>query len=169
MRKRRGQFDELFNLPMGGELVVAPNAGETIQAALKRLKVWASKQKGRDRAYRMRIDGGAIRVQRTPPGRNTPLSDWLLMKAGDRLLLKTNPTAADRKKAIGTADHLTSWRPPAADGESKRVPGMWSTGFDARGRLIAFCAEDRDGKWCDDDDDYGFNHPSYVGWNGEWP
>ncbi len=167
MRKRRGQFDELFNLPMGAELVVAPNAGETIEVALKRLKLWASKQKTFDRAYRMRIDGSAIRVQRTPPGRNTPLSDWLLMRAGDRLLLKTTPTAADRKKAIGTAEHLTSWRPPSANGESKRVPGMWLTGLDARGRLIALCAEDRDGNCCDDDCE--FNHLSYVGWNGEWP
>lgn len=169
MRKRRGHFDELFNLPMGAELVVAPNAGETIEAALKRLKVWASKQKSLDRAYRMRIDGSAIRVQRTPPGRNTPLSDWLLMKAGDRLLLKTSPTAADRKKAIGTADHLTSLRARSANGEAQPLPGQWSTGLDARGRLIAFCVADRDGNWCDDDDDCGFNHPSYVGWNGEWP
>lgn len=168
MRKRRGPFEELFNLPVGSELAVVPNPGETVAVALKRLKLWASKQKGQDRAYRMRIDGDIVRVQRTPPGRNTPLSDWLLMRAGDRLLLKTKPTAGDRKKALGTADHLLGlYRSRAPDGTRRRRSGNWITGLDSQGRLIALCGVDLDGNGWDGNGD--FNGPSYVGWNGEWP
>lgn len=166
MRKRRGFFEDLFNLPIGGELVIAPEAGETAEHALKRLKLWASKQKCHDRAYRMKIDHCVIRAQRTPVGRNTALSDWLLMKAGDRLLLKTKPTKADIKKASGTADHLLCPR------HKERLPGhksvgLWVTGLDRQGRLIALCFEDKDGNRMPGH--FELDGPSVVGWNGEWP
>ena len=166
MTKRSGPFKELFDLPIGSEMVVEPNASETGEHALKRLKLWASKQKPLDRAYRMKIDGEVIRVQRTPMGRNTPLSDWLLMKAGDRLLLKTKPTAADIKKAWGTAEHLNSPRHvKRASGEWN--VGQWTTALDREGRLFTLCVTDKDNNTMK-------GHievvgPSTVGWNGEWP
>lgn len=166
MRKRRGYFDDLFNLPIGGELAIAPDTGESVERALERLKGWASKQRAHDRAYRMKIDGGVIRAQRTPMGRNTVLSDWLLMKGGDRLLLKTKPTKADIKKASGTVDHLVRPR------HKQSLPGyvdwgLWDTRLDRQGRLIAMCFRDRDGNWAPND--FEADGPSAVGWNGEWP
>lgn len=165
MAKRSGPFKELFDLPIGGEMAIAPNSGETLEHTLKRLKQRASKWKPQDRAYRMKIDGEVIRAQRTQMGRNTVSSDWLLMKAGDRLLLKTKPTRADIKEAWDKAEHLNSPR------HIKRVPGerrygQWETGQDRQGRLIALCVEDRDGHMMP-----GYielDGPSTVGWNGEW-
>ena len=166
MRKRRGYFDDLFTLPIGGALVIAPDTGESAERALERLKGWASKQKAHDRAYRMKIDGEVIRAQRTPMGRNTVLSDWVLMKAGDRLLLKTKPTKADVKKASGTADHLLCPR------HKERLPGhksvgLWHTGLDRLGRLIVLCCEDKDGNRMSGH--WELDGPAVVGWNGEWP
>ncbi|WP_322965874.1 hypothetical protein [Sphingomonas fuzhouensis] len=166
MRKRRGYFDDLFNLSVGGELAIAPETGESTERALRRLKGWASKQKAHDRAYRMKIDSGIIRVQRTPMGRNTVLSDWLLMKGGDRLLLKTKPTKVDIKRALGTVDHLGSQT------YKHRLPGhtakgAWYTGVDRQGRLIAMCIQDKDGNYAPPDIEV--NGPFVVGWNGEWP
>jgi hypothetical protein len=166
MTKRSEPFEKLFNMPIGGEAVIPPNINETGEHALSRLKLWASKQKPHERAYRMRIDGEVIRVQRTPMGRNTPLSDWLLMKAGDRLLLKTKPTAADIKKAWGTAEHLNSPRGSSRKPGERNV-GQWTTALDREGRLFSLCITDKD-------DNTMAGHidivgPSTVGWNGEWP
>lgn len=166
MAKRSAPLEELFNLPIGSEMVIAPDAGETEEHALKRLKLWASKRKPDGRAYRMKIDGNVIRAQRTLMGRNTRLSDWLLMKAGDRLLLKSKPTKVDKKKAWGTASHLNSLC------HSKRAPGQinggqWETAVDRNGRLFALCVVDRDDNCmpgC-----IVIEGPSVVGWNGEWP
>ncbi|TXC69605.1 hypothetical protein FSB78_00485 [Sphingomonas ginsenosidivorax] len=159
-------FNDLFDLPVGGEMIITPNNNEAPQAALERLKLRACKWKAQDRAYRMRIDGSVIRAQRTPPGRNGKLSDWLLMKAGDRLLLKTKPTVTDIKKAWGTAVHLSSTS--TAESRSRVLhKGMWHTALDTQGRLFALCVEDRDGVMMP-----GMIEivgPSEVGWFGEWP
>ncbi len=166
MRKRRGYFDALFNLPVGSEQAIAPDTGESAEQALKRLKGWASKQKAHDRAYRMKIEGEIIQVQRTPMGRNTVLSDWLLMKAGDRLLLKTKPTKEDIKRASGTVDHLRNQKyKQCLSGHPTK--GGWDTRLDRQGRLIAMCFEDKDGNWAPND--FDANGPYIVGWNGEWP
>ena len=166
MAKRSALLEELFDLPIGNEMAIAPEPGETVEHAFKRLKLWASKRKPQERAYRMKIDGDVVRVQRTPMGRNTPLSDWLLMKAGDRLLLKTKPTAADIKKAWGTASHLSSPR------HVTRAPGEWNVGhwvtdLDREGRLFALCIMDKDNNHIPGI--FDIIGPSTVGWYGEWP
>lgn len=170
---RRSYYHSLFDLAIGAELAIAPEPGESVEAAVRRLKLRGAKWKGQDRAYRFKADRGAVIAQRTPIGCNGPLSDWYLMQPGERLLLKSRPTPQDRKKAWQTAEHLTTRYRLGPEGNvpsflrKNRVYGNWTSGLDRRGRLLAFCATDVSGK---DVADYTalFDGPCKLLWAGEW-
>lgn len=172
MRRRRLEFEHIYHLPMMGETLVFPHDGESFEDAFDRLKQRLYKWKANGKAYRMKADGIAIRIQRVPVGRNTPLSDWLLMEARDRLLLKARPTPRDRKKAMSTADYLNGRYLKSGLTRTERPKdkwlGHWLVDEDRQGRIIIFCGRDEDGN--------SFQSSSFIDqgrtirqlWSGEW-
>ncbi len=172
---RPSPYLHLKNLPIGGEATERPETGETPEKALKRLKDRFAKYAAEGLHFRAKIDGDVIRVQRTCEGHNTKIGDWLMMKAGDRLLLKTNPTPADIKKARGSCDYINGrgWKKfghlPLAERRCAMdaLPGGWIIVPDRQGRLVVECFEDTDGKTIDRT--LGDAAPLRILWAGEWP
>jgi hypothetical protein len=158
-------FNELFELPIGGEMVISPNSGETPDAALKRIKHRTCKWKSQDRAYRMKLLDGQVYTQRTPMGCNGKLSDWLVMKAGDRLLLKSKPTAADVKRAQDMCSHINGSRNLDKFGNRPKRRGQWEPVRGRQGLLVLRVTDDQGTM-------PGYiemDGPAVVGWHGEWP
>ncbi len=173
---RPGPFEQIYNLPTGGEATARPKAGEPIDKALQRIKVRLAKYAAEGRYFRAKIDGDVIRVQRTREGHNTKIGDWLMMKAGDLLLLKTNPTPADIKKARGSCDYINGrgWDKikylPLAERQrlGPTLPtGCWLIFPDRHGRLVVACCTDEDGNTIVRDP--GDTAPLRTLWAGEWP
>ncbi|WP_312490301.1 hypothetical protein [Sphingomonas sp.] len=172
---RPGPFERIYNLAIGDEATAWPKPGEPIEKALQRIKVRLAKYAAEGRYFRAKIEGNAIRVQRTCEGQNTKIGDWLMMKAGDRLLLKTNPTPADIKKARGSCDYINGrgrrkvGHLPLPERRSalKAIHGGWIIVPDRQGRLVVECFEDTDGKMIDHS--LGDAAPLRQLWAGEWP
>ena len=172
---RPSPYLHLKNLPIGSEATERPNPGETTERALRRLKDRFAKYAADGFHFRAKIDGEVIRVQRTREGHNTTTGDWLMMKAGDRLLLKTNPTPADIKKARGRCDYLNErgWKKfghlPSAERRQalNTLRGCWLITPDRQGRLVVECWTDVD---CNEiEDTSGDAAPLRTLWAGEWP
>lgn len=169
---RPGPYEELFNLPILGEMVIVPELEEGPEAALKRLKLRASKYRSQDRSYRMKIVNGHIHVQRTPFGLNTKMSDLLMMKAGQRMLLKSNADPSDRRKATSAAFYLNTTRyrnltrgDPLHHTKSG-FTGYWEIEIDVVNRLIAYCGVDVEGQF--DEHLSRLSSPLLTPWMGEW-
>ena len=122
-------------------MVIDPKFGEPVSTALKRLKLYGSKHSKQGLAYRMRIDGDNVRVQRLPTGIKPKLADWTLMKAGERLLLNATPCLADITAAKKTACYLTDLQSYA----NNQHTGFWEARVDWQGRLVAECYVDLNG------------------------
>lgn len=82
----------MFDLPIDAYLLIQPDNGETVERALKRIKVRASKYRAEGRAYVVAVEGGAVRVQRVEMGTSKKYSAWEGMKAGDTILWSEDPT-----------------------------------------------------------------------------
>lgn len=173
---RPSPYLHLKNLPIGGEATERPVTGETAEKALKRLKDRFAKYAAQGFHFRAKIDGDVIRVQRTREGHNTKIGDWLMMKAGDLLLLKTDPTPADIKKARGSCDYINGrgWDKikhlPLAERQrlGPTLPtGCWLIFPDRHGRLVVACCTDEDGNTIVRDP--GDKAPLRTLWTGEWP
>ncbi|MEG3093167.1 hypothetical protein [Sphingomonas sp. PB1R3] len=171
---RPSPYLHIKNLPIGGEATERPETGETPEKALKRLKDRFAKYAKEGLHFRAKIDGDVIRVQRTREGHNTKVGDWLMMKAGDRLLLKTSPTPADIKKARGSCDYMATreWNKikhlSLAERHYQRIrSASWSITPDRQGRLVVECWTDVDGK--EIDNTLGDAAPLRTLWTGEWP
>lgn len=173
---RPSPYLHLKNLPIGGEATERPVTGETTEKALKRLKDRFAKYAAEGLHFRAKIDGDIIRVQRTREGHNTKIGDWLMMQAGDRLLLKTNPTSTDVKKANKACDYISdrSWNrlKHLPLGERQRIlwathSGAWRVAPDRQGRLVVECWKDEDGGAINGS--LGDAAPMRTLWAGEWP
>jgi len=171
--RHRGPYQEIYNLPIGGEATARPKPGEPLDKALKRIKDRLAKYAAEDRYFRARADDGLIVVQRTREGHNTSIGDWLMMKPGDRLLLKTKPTPADVKRAKDQCDYVTGTR---AWNKKKHLSGsdylavrsgVWGVLIDGQGRLVVECATDEDGNSYERS--LGDAAPLRHLWTGEWP
>lgn len=165
---RQPLYAEIYDLPIGGEIEVSAIAGETAEAALRRLRVRTSKWI--DRFYRLKVTGSSVCLQRTLPGQHTKMGDWLMMMAGDRLLLKSCPTERDVKKAWDAANYLSGVRPmrlrDRGQGDLSRG-GHWRTFLDEERRLVAECVVDVDGRYIRVPTTR--SAPLRLLWRGEWP
>ena len=72
----RGAFKDMFDLRIGDQLIMSPAEGETVEAALKRIKVRASKYRSDGRSYRVTQHGDAILIVRVPFGQTNKLASW---------------------------------------------------------------------------------------------
>lgn len=145
---RQPHFQAMFDLPVGATMIMAPQPRETVEAALRRLKLRGSKW-GRDgRAYRMKVADGNVVIQRLAVGRHLKHADWWLLSGGARLLLKERPDPADLKKAKATADYLNGtrwlrdWEKAGSPREGYRDWLRWKVEIDHVGRLVATCVLD---------------------------
>lgn len=158
-------FNDLFELPIGGEMIISPDTNETPEDAYKRLKHRACKWKSQDRAYRMKIEDGQVHAQRTPMGCNGKLSDWLVMKAGDRLLLKSKPTTADEKKAWDMCNHISGPRNRDKFGKYAKARGLWATVRGRQGLIVLRVSDGQETM----PGYFEIDGPAVAGWYGEWP
>ncbi|HEX8302364.1 hypothetical protein [Sphingomonas sp.] len=128
---RSDKLSNIFDLPVGKEYYVEPLPGEEQEAAFQRLKRRTAKYQADGKFYRLKIDGAGVVIQRIEKAQRGPLSDWLIMPTGTRLLLKSEPTDKDRKKAWQIAARLSS------NFKESHESGFWHTLLDAQGRLVA--------------------------------
>lgn len=133
---RRGPFKEMFDLAIGRDVLMHPMEGESIEAALKRLKVRASKYRAEGRSYRLTQEGDTIRVQRVPFGTTNKLASWEGMIAGEQILLNDRPTPKQIAAAKQSVNYLNS---------VKEGRGVWHADTASDGRLFVTCLVDRQG------------------------
>lgn len=140
---RQAHFQAMFDLPLGETILMDPKPGETVEAALARLKLRGTKWRAKGRAYRMKIVDHQIAIQRLELGRHLKHADWWLLKGGERLLLKEKPSQADVKKAKATADYLNitrrerEWEKAGRPLQGLRDLYSWDVQIDIKGRLVA--------------------------------
>lgn len=130
---RSALFQAMFDLPIGGDLLMPLEAGETPEAALKRLKMRASKYRKKGRSYSLCIEGDAIRVRRVAFGANKKLASLEAMTAGEVIVLHERPTPSDIKSAKNTIAYLNA---------KPGVVGYWVVERDQSGRLVVICRMD---------------------------
>ncbi len=158
-RTRSETFETLYALQIGHEAVVLPASGEPVEQTLRRVKERVARWAKDERSYRCRIDGGMVRVQRTRFGMNRRIADLQALRAGEYLLLRDKPTAADVKRAQDQADYTTRTYPE----------GSWVAIRDQHGRLLILCASDVDGKSAERlSETVGPNAVVRKPWAGTW-
>src|SRR3990167_4346012 len=133
----REPYKTLMSLGIDERHLVAPEAGESPEQALKRLKKRFSTWRKHQRSFVAEIKGGMIEVRRTAFGANKKLWRWEAMSSGQTMLLSEQPTDGDIRSARNTANYLMS---------VKGAAGVWVIRLDKEGRLITRCLVDRDGK-----------------------
>lgn len=159
---------KLRELAVGEDMLMQPKPSEPLERALLR---WRNRLSREAFAFRARIDGGAIRIQRTLPGKNRQTADLAMMKPGTYLLLKTRPTPADAKRAWDMASYATSHIGNLDPRYNGYVQGSWLSMTDQHGRLLIYCFEDVDGN-SEDHVPAGFvpaDATVNLPWGGEWP
>ena len=116
-----------------------PQRARPWEAALKRIKVRASKYRSDGRSYRVTQHGDAILIVRVPFGQTNKLASWEQMAAGDVILLSDKPTAKQIASAKNTANYLNLVKVAGH--------GLWRVEIDAKGRLLVRCYMDRQGRF----------------------
>lgn len=163
--------EKLRQLDVGESLRVRVNPGELPDKGLQRWRKRVSLLRKEGLSYRSRVDGDAICIQRTLEGLNRQTADLYLMKAGTYLLLKSEPTPADVKKARDLESYAAlAQRRARLNGRSATLLGSWLVIIDQAGRLLIVCTEDISGATAEIGDAFVPTHATVIlPWAEEWP
>lgn len=132
----REPYKSLLELEIGERMHVDPDPGEDIERALRRYKKRFSTWRKKQLSFVAEISGSRIEVTRTEFGKNKKLWRWEAMKAGEIMVLASDPDESEIRSARNTANYLMS---------VKGVGGVWSVDTDRSGRLLVRCLADSDG------------------------
>lgn len=91
-------FNLIYQLEIGEHLLVEPKPDETLESAIKRIKLRLSKYRKDERSYFTTLDGAAIRIERVPFGLNSKYWPWIKLRQGERMLVCDGATEADVRR-----------------------------------------------------------------------
>lgn len=147
MTRRPSDFQIIFDLPLGSEVSIQPNDGESVEDALARLQRRTARYAKEGRFFRLKIKDSGICILRVEMGQTGPMGDWLSMKCGTRLLLSETPARTDLKVAQQRAEYMRRARYENHERRTgERLRGSWEPYIDKFGRLIVACWIEDNGK-----------------------
>ncbi|MFP5433655.1 hypothetical protein [Sphingobium sp. ba1] len=154
----------MYDLEVDQEWRLSPGDGETVEQAFARLKLRTAKYATKDRYYRLKIEFDEIVIQRISKEFRGKLCDFLKMESGTQILLKTNPTEEDFKKARNKAEYLCEYY----TSNRRDRKGYYESHKDKSGRLIMYCAINAMGERKEGLSEDWWNWPMVHLWEGEW-
>ncbi|KMS54182.1 hypothetical protein [Sphingobium cupriresistens] len=161
---RPDDLQTVYDLEIDQECRLSPAEGETVERAFQRLKLRTAKYASKDRYYRLKIEDNFIFIQRIKKEFRGKLCDFLKMKPGTQILLKTKPTDSDVTKARNKAQYLGGY-----NFSTKRDrKGYYEAHKDRIGRLVIICSMSAMGEYDEQLSDSWWNWPMTQLWEGEW-
>jgi len=154
----------VYDLEIDQECWLTPSESESVARTFERLKLRTAKYAAKDRYYRLKIENDKVVVQRIGKEHRGKLCDFLKMKPGTQILLKSNPTDSDLKKARNKAQYLGGYH----HSNMRDRKGYYEAHKDKFGRLVIVCSMSASGEYDERLADDWWNWPMVQLWEGEW-